>query len=174
MLRAPTQHEVEEMRSWRNHLMNRDVSKRNHEISVEEHLDWCERTRCDPTREVLVLEIDGAPCGVVTYADIDLESSPSRATWGFYLDYDGLARRGAVLVAWHRMMKAAIDHAFDVLNVDVLDAEVLEHNHAVRLTNKRFRFAEGAPRAIVVDGSELTVIPVSLKRECRRTSRGGS
>jgi len=162
------------MREWRNQSANREVSNQRHVISPEEHAAWWERTSKDSTREVLVLEIDGQPCGVVSFFDLELDGSPKTGGWGFYLDHDGLEQSGATLIAWNKVMKEAVDHAFDDLGLDVLTAEVLAHNEAVRVTNRRFRFVEGTPETKEVDGREITVIPISLRREDRRGARKGS
>lgn len=167
MLRSPMESDVPLMREWRNQPANRAVSLQQHEISREEHLAWWERTRREPTREVLVFEIDGTPCGVVSYFDVHREVNPTSASWGFYLDHDGLTRLGATFVAWNRVMKEAVDHAFDDLGLDVLTAEVLEHNRAVRIANRRFGFVEAPPEPRDVDGQQLSVIRVSLRREDR-------
>ena len=52
--------------------------------------------------------------------------------------------------------------------------EVLAHNEAVRLTNRRFRFVEGEPAPRTVGGRTFEVIPISLRRENRRKSRSDS
>lgn len=161
------------MLEWRNQDANREVSNNSHVITPEEHRAWWSRVAEDPTREVLVFEADGAACGVVSYFDVHPEATPGTASWGFYLDHDGLARSGTALVAWNRVMQEAIDHAFDVLGIDVLEAEVLAHNRAVRLTNRRFGFVEGEPFTRDVDGRTIEVVPVSLAKDNRRTRTKG-
>ncbi|MFJ6197844.1 GNAT family N-acetyltransferase [Micromonospora sp. NPDC092111] len=167
MLREATTDDVNLMLSWRNQETNRQVSKTSHEITAAEHAAWWSRVRTDPTRQVLVYVHDGLPSGVVTFFDLGL-AGPRTGSWGFYLDADGLADRGATLPAWLAVMRAAVDHAFDTLELDRLDGEVLAHNTVVRQMNRRFRFVEGTPRQQVHDGREITVIPISLARENRR------
>lgn len=167
MLREATGDDVNLMLSWRNQEINRQVSRNSHEITPAEHTRWWSAVRGDESRRVLVYVRDGRPCGVVTFFDLDL-SGPRTASWGFYLDADGLAERGETLPAWLEIMREAVDHAFDQLGLDRLDGEVLAHNTVVRQMNRRFRFVEGTPRDEFSDGREITVIPISLDRADRR------
>lgn len=168
MLREATTEDVNLMLSWRNQETNRQVSKTSHEITAAEHAAWWSRVRTDPTRRVLVYVHDDRPAGVVTFFDLLLSGSERTGAWGFYLDADGLAERGATLPAWLGVMRAAVDHAFDALGLDRLDGEVLAHNTVVRQMNRRFRFVEGTGRREIVDGREITVVPISLTRDNRR------
>lgn len=157
------------MLSWRNHETNRLVSIRSHEIAPEEHRDWWSRVQDDPTREVLIFAADQRPLGVVSFFDIAPDGRS--ASWGFYLDAATVEAEGIGLTAWLRIMQDGIDHAFDVLGVGELHGEVLGHNEAVRMMNRRFRFIEGQPDVRVVDGRSIEVIPVRLARTDRRPSR---
>ncbi|WP_329005149.1 GNAT family N-acetyltransferase [Kribbella sp. NBC_00709] len=165
MLRTATDADVDTVRRLRNQQANRDVSITSHEISADEHATWWAKTSVDPTRRVLIYERGGETAGVVNFFDLD---GPSGA-WGFFLDADGLAERGETLPAWIEVMREATAYAFDELGLDVLTGEVLEHNAVVRQMNRRFRFAEGPPEVRYADGRELTVIPISLRKQDRRT-----
>jgi RimJ/RimL family protein N-acetyltransferase len=159
------------MLSWRNQEANRQVSAMSHVISPEEHLAWWHRVEVDPSREVHLFVIDGRPLGVVSYFDLDLNGPERTAGWGFYLDHDTTTAEGIAMIAWLRIMGAALDHAFDVLGLDVLIGEVLAHNEPVRLMNRRFRFTEGTPEVRESDGRSITAIPIRLARADRRPTR---
>ncbi len=174
MLRPARESDVEVIREWRNQQANREVSNNQHVISPDEHRAWWERTSDDPTRRVLVLEIGSRACGVVNFFDLDLDAEKRTGSWGFFLDHEGLSADDATFVAWNTAMKEAIEYAFDELGLDVLEAEVLEENEAVRATNRRFRFTEGTPQTREADGRTTTVIPISLRREDRRRARRSS
>lgn len=169
MLRPAEERDVETMREWRNQTANREVSINQHVITPEEHRAWWERVQLDPTRRVLVFEHDARPLGIVTFFDIDARASS--AHWGFFLDNETTTADGTAMMAWMAVMAEAIDYAFDDLGVDMLCGEVLAHNEAVRLMNRRFRFVEGDPETREVDGRTITVFPISLRRENSRGRR---
>jgi RimJ/RimL family protein N-acetyltransferase len=165
MLRAATEDDVDTIRQLRNQQANRDVSITSHEITADEHAAWWAKTSADPSRRVLIYERDGRIAGVVNFFDLE----GSSGAWGFFLDADGLAERGETLPAWIEIMREATAYAFDELGLEVLTGEVLEHNTVVRQMNRRFRFAEGTPETRYAGGREITVIPISLRKQDRRT-----
>ncbi|WP_433164881.1 GNAT family N-acetyltransferase [Kribbella sp. CA-247076] len=164
MLRSATSADLDTIRRLRNQQANREVSITSHEISADEHAAWWAKASVDPARRVLMYERDGVTAGVVNFFDLE----GSTAAWGFFLDADGLADRGETLPAWVEVMREATAYAFDELGVDLLTGEVLEHNTVVRQMNRRFRFTEGTPQTRYADGREVTVIPISLRRQDRR------
>lgn len=164
MLRAATENDVGTIRRLRNQQTNRDVSITSHEITADEHAAWWAKTSVDPARRVLIYTRDGATAGVVNFFDLD----GTTGAWGFFLDADGLAERGETLPAWIEIMREATAYAFDELGLEVLTGEVLEHNTVVRQMNRRFRFVEGTPETLYGGGREITVIPISLRKQDRR------
>jgi RimJ/RimL family protein N-acetyltransferase len=164
MLRTATDDDVDIIRRLRNQQANRDVSINSHEITADEHAGWWAKTSVDPTRRVLLYQRDGEIAGVVNFFDLE---GPTGA-WGFFLDADGLAERGETLPAWIEVMREATAYAFDELGLEVLTGEVLEHNAVVRQMNRRFRFVEGTSEVRYADGREITVIPISLRKQDRR------
>lgn len=171
MLREAHEDDVATMLAWRNQAANREVSIQQHVITPEEHAAWWSRTRQDATRRVLVFEANARPLGVVSFFDLRLEEPSRSGAWGFYLDHESVGRQGLAVTAWMQVMREALDHAFDKLGLDVLHGEVLVGNEAVRSMNRRFRFVEGAPESRDVGGSVVEVVPVSLRREDRRSRR---
>ena len=165
MLREATDSDVDDIRRWRNQPPNRDVSITSHEITADEHAAWWAKTSADPSRRVLIYERDGRIAGVVNFFDLE----GSSGAWGFFLDADGLAERGETLPAWIEIMREATAYAFDELGLELLTGEVLEHNTVVRQMNRRFRFTEGTPETRYAGGREITVIPISLRKQDRRT-----
>ncbi|MEU1727091.1 GNAT family N-acetyltransferase [Nonomuraea sp. NPDC005692] len=161
MLRRVQDGDLPVMRQWRNHPKVRAASFTGHEISEGEHARWWSAVRADPARQVLIYEHDGAGAGVVTYSELGGE----RASWGFYLDLDGLERSGALLRAWVGLERAAIDHAFGPLGLTTLRGEVLADNEPVRRLHRRFGFAEVATYRMPVDGVPREVVAVELHKE---------
>jgi UDP-4-amino-4,6-dideoxy-N-acetyl-beta-L-altrosamine N-acetyltransferase len=162
VLRPANDSDTDHIRQWRNHPQVRAVSLSTHEIPAAEHAAWFRAASVDPRRRVLIYEYVGTPAGVVNFTGID----PRRrsATWGFYLDVDGLDERGETLPAWMAVQREAVAYAFDHLDLDLLVGEVLEHNTVVRRMNKRLGFTEGEPTVAVIDDVDVRVFPISLSR----------
>jgi RimJ/RimL family protein N-acetyltransferase len=129
-------------------------------IGWPEHQAWWAAVQRDPSREVLVYEHGGIPSGVVAFEDV----APGHAEWGFYLDVDGVERRGQTLAAWLGIERAAITHAFDARGAGVLDGHVLAGNDAVLRLHRRFGFTEVERYARAVDGVPRQVVKVRLAR----------
>jgi len=162
MLRPATDADSDNILTWRNHPEVRAVSLTQHEISAQEHSRWWEATKSTDTREVYVFERHDVPSGVVTFFDIDRDARS--AWWGYYLDNAGLSERGELLPAWIEIQRQAKRFAFEQLDVDTLEGEVLEANDAVRRFNKRNGFAEIGSEVRDVDGTATTVIRVRATR----------
>jgi RimJ/RimL family protein N-acetyltransferase len=161
MLRPANAADRDRIRLWRNHPTVRSVSVTTHEIGADEHASWFSGVLIDPTKSVLIYEHDGIPSGVVTFTGLGPDGP---AVWGFYLDNDGLERRGDTLAAWLSVQREAVAYAFDVLGVDELTGEVLEHNTVVRRMNRRLGFVEGEPVRKVIAGVPTLSYPISLRR----------
>jgi UDP-4-amino-4,6-dideoxy-N-acetyl-beta-L-altrosamine N-acetyltransferase len=162
VLRPATDSDTDDIRRWRNHPQVRSVSLTSHVITAQEHAAWFAAARADGTRRVLIFEYEGRPAGVVNFTDID--ATAATASWGFYLDVDGLDERGETLPAWMDAQREAIAYAFGDLRLDRLDAEVMENNTVVRRMNRRFGFTEGEPDVVPIDGDDVTVYPIHLSR----------
>ncbi|MGA8115883.1 MAG: GNAT family N-acetyltransferase [Actinocatenispora sp.] len=173
VLREAQRQDLENIRRWRNHPRVREVSFTRHEITATEHGAWWARLADDETRRLLVFEWDGIPTGVVLFEKIHLngvDPGARSASWGFYLDVDGLDERGIGLTAWLGVQREALDYAFGTLGVDMLTAEVLEDNTAVRRANRRFGFVEGPPAQRDVGDRTVQYRTISLRRDQRRAT----
>jgi UDP-4-amino-4,6-dideoxy-N-acetyl-beta-L-altrosamine N-acetyltransferase len=163
VLRPARDNDTDDIRRWRNHPQVRAASLTTHEIGADEHVTWFAAACVDARRRVLVHEFAGTACGVVNFADID--PNTRSASWGFFLDVDGLQERGETLPAWMTVQREAVAYAFDTLGLDELTGEVREDNIVVRRMNKRLGFAEGEPAARIIDGSDIRVFPIVLRRD---------
>ncbi|TMR10547.1 GNAT family N-acetyltransferase [Nonomuraea turkmeniaca] len=161
MLRGVRDDDLPVTRRWRNHPRVRAASFTTHEIGADEHARWWAAVRADPAKHVLVYDHEGTAAGVVTYAGL----STASACWGFYLDFDGLERSGALLRAWIGLERAAIDHAFGPLGLTTLRGSVLADNEPVRLLHKRFGFVEVGTYRRDVDGVARDVVAIELRKE---------
>jgi UDP-4-amino-4,6-dideoxy-N-acetyl-beta-L-altrosamine N-acetyltransferase len=155
MLRPATDADRDLVLRWRNHPDVRAVSLTQHEITPDEHRQWWDRTAAADDRAVYVYERGGLPAGVVTFFDIDRASRT--AWWGYYLDNAGLTERGELLPAWIAIQREAVRLAFGPLDLDVLEAEVLDANEGVRHFNRRNGFEDVDEYDREVDGRVVRV-----------------
>ena len=151
MLRPAVDADRDTVLAWRNHPDVRRVSLTTHVIAPEEHAAWWRAATADPARRLLVFEHDGRPAGVVVF---DLGHSP--AVWSFYLDVAGLG--SALLPAWLRLERAAVQHAFGELGLDRLGGETLATNTQVLALHRRFGFRETRRYERLIDGTPQTVV----------------
>lgn len=156
MLRAARDPDSDVVLSWRNHPEVRRVSLTTHVIGVDEHRAWWARATADPARRVLIFEHDGVPAGVVLFTDIDPVARS--ATWGFYLDVDGLTGAGALLPAWLRLEAEAVAYAFGELGLHRLGGETLASNTQVLALHRRFGFRPTRRYQRDVDGTPTDVV----------------
>lgn len=162
MLRPATDADRDDVLRWRNHPEVRAVSLTRHVIAPDEHARWWAAVSDDPARQVHIYEHAGIPSGVVTFFDID--PGARTASWGYYLDNEGLTVRHALLPAWMTIQREATRLAFATLPVDELHGEVLEVNEAVRRFNRRNGFEELESHTRDIDGEPATVIHVRARR----------
>ncbi|MCA2214426.1 GNAT family N-acetyltransferase [Jidongwangia harbinensis] len=153
MLRAAVAADRDTVLTWRNHPEVRSVSLTTHVIPPEEHAAWWAAATADPNRRVLIFEDDGQACGVVMF-----DCRGDVPTWGFYLDVAGLTARNALLPAWMRLEREAVDYAFDDLKVERLGGETLAANKQVLALHRRFGFRETRRYERLVDGTPQTVV----------------
>ncbi|MEO7753057.1 MAG: UDP-4-amino-4,6-dideoxy-N-acetyl-beta-L-altrosamine N-acetyltransferase [Terracoccus sp.] len=158
MLRIATDDDSADVLRWRNHPQVRAVSLTQHEIGEAEHARFWEATKTDPRREVYLYVRHDVASGVVTFFDID--RAAGSASWGYYLDNDGLQSRGELLPAWIEIQRQAKRFAFDELGLSVLEGEVLEDNEAVRRFNRRNGFVETERYERDIDGVATPVLRV--------------
>lgn len=153
MLRAAVAADRDLVLGWRNHPEVRRVSLTTHVITPEEHAAWWAAATSDPQRRVLIFEDGGSPAGVVMF-----DTRGDVPTWGFYLDIDGLNARNALLAAWLRLEREAVDFAFTDLGVERLGGETLADNKQVLALHRRFGFRETRRYERLVDGTPQVVV----------------
>jgi UDP-4-amino-4,6-dideoxy-N-acetyl-beta-L-altrosamine N-acetyltransferase len=161
MLREASDADRDMVLRWRNHPQVRRASFTIHEIDSAEHDRWWSSVRADETKWLLIYEHGSVPSGVVTLTATD----PEAATWGFYLDIDGLNRRGELLQAWIGIERESASYAFDKVGVSVLRGDVLAANTAVRRLHQRCGFAETGTYIREIDGIPREVVRVELRRD---------
>ena len=124
--------ELELMLSWRNAPSVRANMYTRHEISIDEHRAWWEKTRQREDQRYFMYENSGAPLGIVGINDIDIVNQ--HAFWGFYAAPDAPRGTGT------SMEFLVLDYAFGVLKLRKLSCEVLAFNAPVIKLHQKFGF----------------------------------
>lgn len=93
-LRPMDSGDLERVLTWRNHPEIRRYMYTQHEITLEEHTRWFERTSTDPDRHLLVFELAATPLGFVNIHRI---AQGGIADWGFYAAPDAPKGTGSLL-----------------------------------------------------------------------------
>ncbi len=129
-----TQRQKKAVLDLRNQENVRKSMYTEHEILMNEHLDWVERLQNDKRQIVFVVLMDNEVCGVVYLNAID--RLHLKSDWGFYLDVNARVGLGAVLEF------NLINFVFDKLGLEKLNCEVIETNELVAKLHKKFGFVE--------------------------------
>lgn len=123
------------VREVRNQPSIRTSMYTDHEIGVNEHLQWISGLRSDKKQIVFaVLNESDNPIGVVSVSALD--TLHKKADWAFYLDSEERGGLGAALEF------NLIEYVFNTLLLEKLNCEVLETNEAVVRMHKKFGFVE--------------------------------
>ncbi|MDM0039462.1 UDP-4-amino-4,6-dideoxy-N-acetyl-beta-L-altrosamine N-acetyltransferase [Variovorax sp. J22G21] len=104
---------------WRNHPDVRHNMFTQHEIGLEEHIAWFERSARDPSRHLLIYEKEELPLGFV---GLTMSGHPHVADWGFYVAPEAPKGTGRA------MGRHALDHAFDALGLHKVFGRAIAYN----------------------------------------------
>jgi UDP-4-amino-4,6-dideoxy-N-acetyl-beta-L-altrosamine N-acetyltransferase len=132
ILRSIRDDELELMLSWRNAPSVRGNMYTRHEISMDEHRAWWERTRQREDQCYFMYENAGMPLGIVGINSIDTVNQ--HAFWAFYASPDSPRGTGTF------MEFLTLDYVFDMLKLHKLSCEVLSSNATVIKLHKKFGF----------------------------------
>lgn len=105
--------------TWRNHPDVRRYMYSQHEIRVEEHQRWFERTLSDPKKHLFVFESNFQPLGFVNFNEL---GNGGVANWGFYTSPDAPKGSG------RQLGRAALSHAFTQLQLHKISGQALAYN----------------------------------------------
>jgi len=115
--------DLETILTWRNNPDVRKFMYSQHEITLEEHLAWFEKSKLNPLRHLLIYQEDDIILG---YINITKHASEKIADWGFYLAPDAPKGTGS------RLGKTALQYAFTTLSLHKVCGEALEYNKRSR------------------------------------------
>jgi len=107
--------------AWRNHPAIRQHMLTQHEISMEEHSAWFERTTQDPQKKLLIFEEDNTSRGYVYFSG---DQTGATAEWGFYTAPEAPKGSGK------KLGQASLDYAFTELGLKKICGQVLVANQA--------------------------------------------
>lgn len=111
--------DVERVLAWRNHPEVRRYMYTQHEITLDEHQRWFERTWQDPRKHLLIFEVEKQPLGFVSFTEI---GTGGIADWGFYVAPDAPKGSG------RELGRAALDHAFNGIKLHKVCGQALAFN----------------------------------------------
>lgn len=111
--------DLERVLAWRNHPDVRRYMYTQHEIALDEHQRWFERSLQDPKKHLLVFEVNQQPLGFVNFNEA---VNGSIADWGFYVAPDAPKGSGRQLGC------AALSHAFTQLQLHKVCGQALAYN----------------------------------------------
>lgn len=136
--------DVERVLAWRNHLEVRRYMYTQHEITLDEHQRWFERTRQDPRKHLLIFEADNQALGFVSFSE---HESNGIADWGFYVAPDAPKGCG------RELGRAALDHAFNDIKLHKVCGQAVAFNERSIHFHQSLGFQqEGALRDQHFDG----------------------
>ncbi|NML86970.1 UDP-4-amino-4,6-dideoxy-N-acetyl-beta-L-altrosamine N-acetyltransferase [Polaromonas sp.] len=112
--------DLERVLAWRNHPDVRRNMYTQHEITLDEHQRWFERTLPDPKKHLLIFEENHQPLGFVNFNEV---GNGGLADWGFYAAPDAPKGSG------RQLGRAALNHAFSQLKLHKVCGQALAYNH---------------------------------------------
>ncbi len=111
--------DLERVLAWRNHPEVRRHMYTQHEITLDEHQCWFERTLQDPRKHLLIFELGNQPLGFINFSEF---ASGGVIDWGFYVAPNAPKGSG------RKLGQAALNHAFTQLKLHKVSGQALAHN----------------------------------------------
>ncbi len=121
------------MLAWRNHPQVRAYMLTQHEISIDEHRHWFERSNGDPSRRLMIVEQKGEPLGFVSFSGVAVGAI---ANWGFYASPETAKGAGT------KLGLTALEFAFDELLLHKVCGQALAFNEASIRMHQKFGFRQ--------------------------------
>lgn len=138
LIRAVEEDDLPMLLAWRNHLDVRRFMFTQHEIGLEEHLNWFAKATLDTTRCLLIVEEAKQAIGFVQFSKV---SDGGIADWGFYVRPNSPQGTG------RKLGEMALDHAFGPLKLHKVCGQAVTSNHASIAFHQRLGFVlEGVLR----------------------------
>lgn len=136
--------DLERVLAWRNHPDVRRYMYTQHEITLDEHQRWFERTLTDTRKNLLIFEDTHQPQGFVNFNET---GNGGIADWGFYAAPEAPKGSG------RRLGRAALNHAFTQLKIHKVCGQALAYNqHSIQFHQSLGFQQEGSLRDQHFDG----------------------
>lgn len=136
--------DLERVLAWRNHPEVQRYMYTQHEITLDEHLRWFERSLQDSRKHLLIFELGRQSLGFVNFSE---SASGGIVDWGFYAAPDAPKGSG------RQLGRVALDHAFIQLKFHKVCGQALAYNEgSIRLHQAMGFQQEGILRDQHFDG----------------------
>lgn len=146
LVRPMTRDDLKLVLAWRNHPEVRRYMYTQHEIDMEEHQRWFDRTVKDPRKHLLLYGYDEHPLGFVNFSVV---RDGGIAEWGFYTSPEAPKGSGRKL-GW-----LALEYAFERLDFHKVCGETLGGNErSIRMHSLLGFKQEGVMRDQYFDGEQ--------------------
>lgn len=152
--------QLAQVRAWRN---SPDVARfmyNDAEITEQQHRDWFDRIRHDPTASYWLIELEGAPVGLVNVVDLDF--AKSSASWAFYIADPRTRGKGV----GQYVEFSVLNCVFDYWRIGTLNCQVLASNPDVIAlhTSVGFKEVRRIPARVVRDGTPIDAFAYAMSR----------
>lgn len=140
--------DLDRVLAWRNHPDVRRYMFNQHEITLDEHEHWFERTVQDPCKHALIFETGNQPLGFVNFNEL---SKGGIFDWSFHIAPDAPKGSG------RRLGETALNYAFLHLKLHKVCGQVLAYNeHSIRFHQTLGFQQEGMLREQYFDGDRYS------------------
>lgn len=119
LLRPMSAADLEMVLAWRNHPDVRRYMYTQHEITLDEHTRWFEKSAQEPSRSLLIFEKESVPLGFIS---IHQKNAGGIADWGFYV------APGAPRGTGQQLGDAVLRYAFRDMGIYKLCGQALNYN----------------------------------------------
>jgi UDP-4-amino-4,6-dideoxy-N-acetyl-beta-L-altrosamine N-acetyltransferase len=132
-VRSVSSEDLQMLLEWRNHPDIRRFMLTQHEISLEEHLNWYSSASQDPTQRLYIVEESQQPIGYVQFTSV---TEGGVSNWGFY------ASPNATKGSGKKIGSVALNFAFSELKLHKVCGQAIETNLASQNFHKRLGFKQ--------------------------------
>lgn len=158
-----SEHLIEKIRTWRNSKRVRENMLDDSTIEPHQQRIWFDNLSKTTSKEYKVFYQDSKPIGMLYFSDIDQHS----CVWGCYIGEEAIWPGTGVLLAI-----AALDYAFNHLEVNKLQAEVFEDNTSPIRMHQAFGYKPRQDRTVTTkNGRQVRLLCFEYLQEDWKANR---